>query len=102
MFDGNVSAQGFRRLHRSTVPFARNLEAAGGLREREGLLGALRQWATGMPWVVESSAGARERVNLFMLDCPPLCRHEPWFAISRLDDDTDESPGIVVILSDTV
>ena len=37
-----------------------------------------------------------------MLDCDPLSCHEPWFAISALDDDTDDVPGIVVIISDTV
>lgn len=56
----------------------------------------------GMPWVVASSAGTREGVNLLMLDCDPLSCHEPWFAISALDDDTDDVPGIVVIISDTV
>ena len=44
MFDGNVSAQRFQHLPRSR--FARNLDAATGLWELEGLLGELRQWAT--------------------------------------------------------
>jgi hypothetical protein len=37
-----------------------------------------------------------------MLGCAPLSCHEPWFAISAVDDDTDDVPGVVVILSDAV
>ena len=37
-----------------------------------------------------------------MFTCPPLCCHEPWFALSAVDDDTDDVPGIVVILSDAI
>jgi hypothetical protein len=37
-----------------------------------------------------------------MLDCTPLSCHEPWFAINEIDDDTDDAPGIVVVLSDAV
>jgi hypothetical protein len=102
VFDGTELALGLRRLRRSTVRVARKLDDAVELRELEGLLGELRQWATGMPWVVESSPGVGERLNLFVLDCAPLSCHEPWFAISALDDDTDDVPGIVVILSDAV
>ena len=102
MFDGTELALGLRRLRRSTVRFARNLDDAVELRELEGLLGELRQWATGMPWVVESDPGVGERVDLFVLHCAPLSCHEPWFAITALDDDTDDLPGIVAILSDTV
>jgi hypothetical protein len=102
MFDDNVLLLGLRRLRRSTVRFARNLDDAVGLRELDGLLGELRQWANGMPWVVESSPGAQERLNLFMLDCAPLSCHQPWFAVSALDDDTDDVPRIVVILSDRI
>ena len=100
MFDGNVLALGFRRLRRSTVRSARNLDDAVELWELEGPLGELRQWATGMPWVVEGPS--RERLKLFTLECPPLCCHEPWFAISAVDDDTEDVPGIVVILSDAI
>ena len=102
MFEGNGLALGLRRLRRSTIRFARDLDDAAGFQELAGVLDELRLWAIGMPWVVESLSGAPERLNLFMLDCPALCCHEPWFAISALDDDTDDVPGIVVILSDAV
>jgi hypothetical protein len=100
MFDGSVLAQGIRRLRRSTVRSARNIHDAVGLRELDGVLGELRLWAIGMPWVVEHPT--QERLKLFMLECPPLCCHEPWFAISTVDDDSDDVPGIVVILSDAI
>jgi hypothetical protein len=100
MFEGNVLALGLRRFRRSTVRFTRNLDDAVGLRELDGVLGELRLWAIGMPWVAESPS--RERLKLFMLECPLLCCHEPWFAISAVDDDTDDVPGIVVILSDAI
>ena len=81
MFEGNGLALGLRRFRRSAVRFTRNLDDAVGLRELDGVLGELRLWAIGMPWVVESPS--RERLKLFMLACPPLCCHEPWFALSR-------------------
>jgi hypothetical protein len=104
MFDGNVLTRRLRlrRLRRSTVRFASNLDAAAGPLELADVLRELSVWATGMPWVVESSCGARERLRLFMLDCAPLSCHEPWFAINAVDDDTDDVSGIVVILSDAV
>jgi hypothetical protein len=100
MFEGNGLALGLRRFRRSAVRFACNLDDAVGLRELDGVLGELRLWAIGMPWVVESPS--RERLELFMLACPPLCCHEPWFAISAVDDDTDDVPVIVVILSNAI
>jgi hypothetical protein len=32
----------------------------------------------------------------------PVVLREPWFAINAIDDDTDDGPGIIVILSDAV
>ena len=92
MFDDSVLALGIRRLRRSTVRSAHNLHDAVGLRELDGVLGELRLWAIGMPWVAESPS--RDRLKLFMLECPPLCCHEPWFAISAVDDETDDVPGM--------
>jgi len=92
MFDDNVLLLGLRRLRRPTVRFTRKLDDAVGLRELDGVLGELRLWAIGMPWVAESPS--RDRLKLFMLECPPLCCHEPWFAISAVDDETDDVPGM--------
>jgi hypothetical protein len=36
------------------------------------------------------------------MDCAPLSCHEPWFATHAFDDDTNDGPGIVVILPDAV
>jgi hypothetical protein len=104
MFDGSVLTRRLRlrRLRRSTVRFARNLDPAVGLPDVDDMLGELCVWATSMPWVVESPCGARQGLKLFMLDCTPLSCHEPWFAINAGDDDTEDVPGIVVILSDAV
>jgi hypothetical protein len=102
MFDGNGFTLGLRRFRRSTVCIARNLDEAARLPELDGMLGELQLWAIGMPWVAQSRSGARERLKLFVLDCAPLSCHEPWFAISAVDDDTDDVPGVVVVLSDAV
>jgi len=64
------------------------------------MLDELCVWATNMPWVIESSCGARERLRLFMLKCSPLSCHEPWFAINAIDDNLDNGPAIFVILQD--
>jgi hypothetical protein len=104
MFDGNVLTRRLRlrRLRRSTVSFAHNHDASVGLLDVDDMLHDLSVWAAGMPWVVESPCGARERLTLFMLDCTPLSCREPWFAITAINDDADDTPGIVVILSDAV
>jgi hypothetical protein len=104
MFDSHVLTRRLRlrRLRRSTVRSARNFDPAGGIPDLDDTLDDLCIWATGIPWVIESACGARERLMLFVLDCPPLSRHEPWFAISAIDDSIDDGPGIVVILPDAV
>jgi hypothetical protein len=104
MFDGSVVTRRLRlrRLRRSTERFARNLDPGPGVPDLDDMLGELCVWATGMPWVVESPCGARERLKLFMLDCTPLSCHEPWFAINAIDDNVDDTPGIFVILPDAV
>jgi hypothetical protein len=55
-----------------------------------------------MPWVVEGPCAARATLKLFMLDCTPLSCQEPWFAINAIEDDTDDGPGIFVILPDAM
>jgi hypothetical protein len=104
MFDGSVVTRRLRlrRLRRSTIRFARNLNAPVGLPDLDDMLGELCVWAKGMPWVVESPCGARERLKLFVLDCTPLSCHEPWFALNAIDDNIDDVPGIFVILPDAV
>ena len=64
MFEGNGLALGLRRFRRSAVRFTRNLDDAVGLRELDGVLGELRLWAIGMPWVVESPS--RERLSSYV------------------------------------
>ena len=89
---------GRRRGQRS----AQNPEAIVGLPDLDDLLRELYGWANGMPWVVESPSDARETLNLFMLDCaPPFC-HEPWFAINVIEEDSDDVPGIIVILPEAI
>src|ERR1700735_2483208 len=103
MFDGSVLTRRLRlrRLRRSTAGFARHLDGVVGRPDFNDVLSELCVWATGMPWVVESSRGARQKLKLFMLDCTPLSCREPWFAINEVDNDTEDVPGIVVILKDT-
>ena len=100
MFDGNGFTLRLRRFRRSTVCIARNPTKRYGFRNSTACSVELQLWASGMPWVAESPSGARERLKLFVLDCAPLSCHEPWFAISAVDDDTDDVPGVVVVLSD--
>lgn len=104
MFTGSVLTRRLRlrRLRRSAARFGRKLDAVVGLPDLDDMLGELCVWATGMPWVVESPCAAREMLKLFVIDCTPLSCHEPWFAINAIDDDTDDGPGIIVILSDAV
>jgi hypothetical protein len=104
MFDGSVVPRRlrFRRIRRSTARFAQNPEAVLGLPDLDDMLRELHVWANGMPWVVESPSDARETLNLFMLDCAPLSCHEPWFAINAIEEDSDDVPGIIVILPEAL
>jgi hypothetical protein len=104
MFTGSLLIRRLRlrRLRHSAGRFGRKLDAVVGLPDLDDMLGELCGWATGMPWVAESPCVARETLKLFVLDCTPLSCHEPWFAINAIDDDTDDGPGIVVILPDAV
>ena len=43
-------------------------------------------WAAGMPWVVETQVTAEERFRLFVVDCPDLSRHAPWFAVETIPE----------------
>lgn len=45
------------------------------------LLESLCKWAAGMPWVIETPVTSHEQMRLFMVDCPVLSRHAPWFAV---------------------
>jgi hypothetical protein len=90
-----------RRLRRSAVRVGGKLDAVRRP-DLDDILGELCLWAAGMPWVAESPCGERETLRLFMLDCGPLSCREPWFAINVIDDDTDDGPGIVVILPDAI
>jgi hypothetical protein len=90
-----------RRLRRSAARFASELDLVG-LSDLDDMLGELCMWAAAMPWVVESPCGARGTLKLFMLDCSPLSCHEPWFAINTLDGDSEDGPGVLVILPDAM
>jgi hypothetical protein len=104
MFTGSVLTRRLRlwRLRRSASRFGRKLDDVVALPGFDDMLGELCIWATSMPWVVESPCAVRETLKLFVLECTPLACHEPWFAINAIDDDTDDGPGIIVILPDAV
>ena len=91
-----------RRIRRSTARLVRDPDVVVGLPDLDDVLAELCVWAAGMPWVVESPCDTRDGLKLFMLDCEPLSRHEPWFAINAFDDDTLDSPGIFVSLPNAV
>jgi len=56
------------------------------------MVDGLCTWAAGMPWVIESSISAHRALLLFVVDCPDLGCHEPWFAVGVIEADPRE-PG---------
>jgi hypothetical protein len=105
MFRGSLLARRLRlrrQLRRSAARCSRSVETHVALLDLDDMLAELCIWATGMPWVVERPSGAEDTLRLFVLDCPLLSCHEPWFAILAIDDDTDSGPWIVVVLPDEV
>jgi len=52
-----------------------------------------------MPWVVETQVAASEKMRLFVVDCPVLSRHAPWFAVETVSEgDFAFDHGIYVVL----
>jgi hypothetical protein len=73
-------AKGMRLGRRTRRRIAREVRNPGC----ENLLESLCKWAVGMPWVIETQVMANESMRLFVVDCPVLSRHAPWFAVETI------------------
>ncbi len=62
------------------------------------MLDELYAWASSFPWVEESRSNRDGIIRMLAIDCPPLSRKAPWFALKVRNDTWGSEPGILVVL----
>ena len=97
MFSARTSARRLRHLRQS----AKDLSPMGHVPaawDFDAMLDELCAWASSFPWVEESRRHGDEIIRMLNIDCPPLSRKAPWFALKVRNDTWGSEPGIFVVL----
>ena len=97
MFSARTSARRLRHLRQS----AKDLSPMGhapAAWDFDAMLDELYAWASSFPWVEECRSTGDEVIRMLAIDCPPLSRKAPWFALKVRNDTWGSEPGIFVVL----